>query len=396
MSRVRSFAALLSLALIAPAFGQEEPAPTPLRVVREHYDVTVAADGSSVTVADMALNPQTPAAVRNAGRVNIPYQEGRSEVEILEAYSLKPDGTRNVVQPDRILTQVPPAAARGAGLRRRQGEGAAVPRRGRGRPGRLQGAPHAAPAEVRGTVQRAVGVPPFDAVRRRPDRGARAAESGAPRRCPRSGRAAGLESGRPRRPRVALPERDRRTAGAGIRRPARFLPAPRRQHLQGLGRAREGVRLERGAEVRRHRRDPPQGAGDRRRSQDAARQGEGDLRVGDDERALRRRLPRRRRLRAARGGRGAAQPLRRLQGLHRAARRDARSGRHRQHARAAEPRRALHAALRRHRRSGSTTSSSGCRRSGCTWMPPVACCRSARWASPRWTSSCCPRADPGR
>lgn len=110
MSRVRSFVALLSVLLFAPAFAQEEP-PVPLRVLRQYADITVAADGSSVTVVEVALNPQTPAAVRNAGRIQIPYQEGRSDVEILEAYSLKPDGTRNDVQPDRILTQVPPAAA---------------------------------------------------------------------------------------------------------------------------------------------------------------------------------------------------------------------------------------------------------------------------------------------
>ena len=80
-------------------------------MLRQYADVTVAADGSSVTTVEVVLNPQTPAAVRSAGRVQIPYQEGRSDVEILEAYTLKPDGARSVVQPDRILTQVPPNEA---------------------------------------------------------------------------------------------------------------------------------------------------------------------------------------------------------------------------------------------------------------------------------------------
>lgn len=109
MSRIRSFAALLAVVLLPPAFGQQ--ASGSLRIIREHYDITVGADGGSVTLIEVALSPLTPASVQNAGRISIPYQEGRSEVEILEAYSQKPDGTRSVVQPDRILTQVPPAAA---------------------------------------------------------------------------------------------------------------------------------------------------------------------------------------------------------------------------------------------------------------------------------------------
>lgn len=109
MRRIRSLAALgLLVALIAPALAQQAG---PTRVIREHFDVTVAPDGSSTSTIELAVSPQSPAGVQSAGQVHLAYQEGRNDVEVLEAYTLKPDGRRIEVTPDRILTQVPPAVA---------------------------------------------------------------------------------------------------------------------------------------------------------------------------------------------------------------------------------------------------------------------------------------------
>jgi transglutaminase-like putative cysteine protease len=100
---------LVLVALCSGAAAAQELQPT--RVAREHYDVTLAADGSSVTIIDVAKVPQSPGGVQAASRVQLGYQEGSSEIEILEAYTQKADGKRVPVQADRILTQVPPAIA---------------------------------------------------------------------------------------------------------------------------------------------------------------------------------------------------------------------------------------------------------------------------------------------
>jgi hypothetical protein len=76
--------------------------------VHEYHSYDVNADGSYVVTIDQAISPFDAAGIQQAGQRYFPFEEGRSEVEILEAYTLKQDGRRLDVPKESILTTSPP------------------------------------------------------------------------------------------------------------------------------------------------------------------------------------------------------------------------------------------------------------------------------------------------
>lgn len=79
-----------------------------VRIRHVNQEITVTADGKSVTVSNMQLQILSPAAVRVA-QFPVSYNATLEDLEITEAHTLKADGTSIPVDPSAILTQRPAA-----------------------------------------------------------------------------------------------------------------------------------------------------------------------------------------------------------------------------------------------------------------------------------------------
>lgn len=73
-------------------------------VLRDHLKIELAADGSAVEWREYSRRVESAAAVDRHGEARIPYSEGLASVEVLEAWTESPDGTRIDVKPDQIRT----------------------------------------------------------------------------------------------------------------------------------------------------------------------------------------------------------------------------------------------------------------------------------------------------
>ena len=93
----------------SPAHTQQPPEQGRVRVVRYNTYYEIHTDGTAVVITEVALSPQNQSAIAQVAQLVRPYQESSSDFEFLEAYTLKQDGRRIDVAPDRILTQTPPA-----------------------------------------------------------------------------------------------------------------------------------------------------------------------------------------------------------------------------------------------------------------------------------------------
>jgi transglutaminase-like putative cysteine protease len=85
-----------------------------VRIVHRSADYEVNADGTGTLEVNYALSPMKRIAIDAVGQQTLGYQEGMSDIEILEAYTLKQDGRRVDVPADRIITQSPPGFANAA------------------------------------------------------------------------------------------------------------------------------------------------------------------------------------------------------------------------------------------------------------------------------------------
>jgi transglutaminase-like putative cysteine protease len=70
-----------------------------------HVDIVVAADGTAVSTYDRQAHFLTDNAARNGSHVLLGYQPGYGGVEVLEAWTLKKDGSRIAVPAGSIQTQ---------------------------------------------------------------------------------------------------------------------------------------------------------------------------------------------------------------------------------------------------------------------------------------------------
>ena len=103
---VLKFAPLL-LALCVPAFAQTA---NDVVVEKSIKTIDLNADGTFTQVNEVMMRLVTEQGAKGGGQVPLPYSESLQTLEVLEAYTLKPDGTRIDVAADKIFTQAAPIA----------------------------------------------------------------------------------------------------------------------------------------------------------------------------------------------------------------------------------------------------------------------------------------------
>ena len=93
---------LALLALITVAHAQFAPAVTTVRDLQRFH---VRADGSYTQYLEQQVRVETEQAVQTHSELRQYYNAALEDLEVLEAYTLQPDGSRITVPPDRIRTQ---------------------------------------------------------------------------------------------------------------------------------------------------------------------------------------------------------------------------------------------------------------------------------------------------
>lgn len=73
-------------------------------------NIAIERDGTYVVASTMLAKLNTEAGAKALGQIPVPFSESLQELEILEAYTLKPDGTRIDVKKEAIFTQASPVA----------------------------------------------------------------------------------------------------------------------------------------------------------------------------------------------------------------------------------------------------------------------------------------------
>ena len=77
----------------------------PVVVKQKHYDVVIGADRHATTTLRLELHAANDAAAADIGEQPVPFNDAMQTLEIVEAYTLKPDGRRLPVAPDAIHLQ---------------------------------------------------------------------------------------------------------------------------------------------------------------------------------------------------------------------------------------------------------------------------------------------------
>lgn len=101
MSDLAKSLAIMGLAWASSCEAKYEP---PYSVVVDSIAIHVQADGSSTEEVEYCIRIETQAGVNIMGEQRISYVSTLEDIEILEAYTQQPDGTRVAVTPDRIRT----------------------------------------------------------------------------------------------------------------------------------------------------------------------------------------------------------------------------------------------------------------------------------------------------
>lgn len=112
---LRSLLFVLSIAgtgaCLSGLTAHAEPAPFTWTVDKQTY--SVASDGLWSALIEVERTANTPAAARSSLRVDIPYSATLQTLEILEAATIKADGNRLDVSPDRVMDIAPQSSSRG-------------------------------------------------------------------------------------------------------------------------------------------------------------------------------------------------------------------------------------------------------------------------------------------
>lgn len=108
-------ALLLSTALHLPALANDDATDRSITVLRETHHALVQKDGSYFYTLEYLTQLNDARAVQNSGQRSYSFNATHEELEIVEAYTEKPDGRRIVVPPEQIKLQQEPAY-RGAAM----------------------------------------------------------------------------------------------------------------------------------------------------------------------------------------------------------------------------------------------------------------------------------------
>ncbi len=106
-------AATALLAISLPAHAQLD---APARFMHVTRQVDVAADGSSTITSHIETKILTQAGITALAQAKLNYREQMQELDITQAYTLKPDGTKLMVKPEAIIIQQAPASQNAATL----------------------------------------------------------------------------------------------------------------------------------------------------------------------------------------------------------------------------------------------------------------------------------------
>jgi len=103
--------AAICLTVLSGAFAQEPQTPSAsLELLTS--DTTVSADGSSVQTIHSELRATNEGGAMQVSRIDLPFNTGMQTIEVLEAYTLKPNGNKIPVDLNTVFEQLPPDAAR--------------------------------------------------------------------------------------------------------------------------------------------------------------------------------------------------------------------------------------------------------------------------------------------
>ena len=80
----------------------------PITVTLETNDIVVAADGSSVETVHAELRAENDAGAIKLGQVPLEFNSARQDLQITEAYTLKPDGTKIPIDTSAVYVRLPP------------------------------------------------------------------------------------------------------------------------------------------------------------------------------------------------------------------------------------------------------------------------------------------------
>lgn len=108
-------ALLLGTALQLPAHANDDATDRSITVLRETQYFVVQKDGSYVYTLEYLTQLNDLRAVQNSGQRSYSFNATHEELEIVEAYTEKPDGRRIMVPPEQIKLQLEPGA-RGAAM----------------------------------------------------------------------------------------------------------------------------------------------------------------------------------------------------------------------------------------------------------------------------------------
>lgn len=112
---LRSLFFVLSIAAIGISptgrVAHADPAPFTWTVDKQTFSVT--SDGLWSALIEVERTANTPAAARSSLRIDIPYSATLQTLEIVEAATVKADGKRLDVSPDRIMDIAPQSSSRG-------------------------------------------------------------------------------------------------------------------------------------------------------------------------------------------------------------------------------------------------------------------------------------------
>src|SRR5690242_3816204 len=107
LKRLASLLVLFWLGVSAdlPSFAQEAPALSIALMTRE---VEVAEDGRTITTTHVEIHINNESAAMSGGQQTVSFSADTEALDIVEAYTRKPDGTRIAVVPSSIYEQQAP------------------------------------------------------------------------------------------------------------------------------------------------------------------------------------------------------------------------------------------------------------------------------------------------
>ena len=97
-------------AFLLSTFGLTSFAANDIVFEKNHKTIDLQKDGTFDQVNELLVRLVSEQGAKGIGQVPISYSESLQSIEVLEAYTLKPDGTRMDVAKDKIFTQAAPVA----------------------------------------------------------------------------------------------------------------------------------------------------------------------------------------------------------------------------------------------------------------------------------------------